>query len=79
MDLTDEELSGVEQAGGEVELAGGAVGGFDAAAEQAASGKWSFAEADKEKTVGFQAVSEMGVTSAALYPRYAGSQRGHHS
>ena len=27
MDLTDEELSGVEQAGGEVELAGGAGGG----------------------------------------------------
>ena len=66
MDLTDEELSGVEQAGGEVELAGGAGGGFDAAAEQAASGKWSFAEADKEKTVGFQAVSNGRDISGAL-------------
>jgi hypothetical protein len=43
MDLTDEELSGVEQAGGEVELAGGAGGELDAAAEQAASGKSSCA------------------------------------
>ena len=67
MDLTDEELSGVELAGGEVELAGGAGGEFDAAAEQAARGKSSCSEADKEKTVGFQAVSETGVTSAALY------------
>ena len=38
MDLTDEELSGVEQAGGEVELAGGAGGGVRRGGR--ASGKW---------------------------------------
>jgi hypothetical protein len=63
LDLTDEEVSGVEQAGGEVEFAGGAGGEFDAAAEQA-----SCSEAEKERTVGFDAVSETGLTSAALYP-----------
>jgi hypothetical protein len=59
LDLTDEEVSGVEQAGGEVEFAGGAGGEFDAAAEQA-----SCSEAEKERTVGFDAVSETGLTSA---------------